>query len=130
VNNGEFRFAYFTPDYEVTVAFYRDGLELPVLSTWDRSPDDRGTVFGAASGMIEVLMLPKGGEMSSPLWDQRHPQGAFMVIEVDRVEERCRRAGEKGLAVTQELKDQSWGHRSFCVREPNGILLYFFSQLS
>ena len=130
MSHGEFRFAYFTPDYEATVAFYRDGLELPVLDRWDRSRDDRGTVFGAASGMIEVLALPKGGEMSSPLWDQRPPQGAFMVVEVDRVEERHRQAVEKGLAVTQGLKDQSWGHRSFSVREPNGLLLYFFSPLA
>jgi len=52
---GQFRFAYFTPHYESTVAFYRDGLDLPVIETWDRNPDDRGTLFGAASGVIEVL---------------------------------------------------------------------------
>ena len=27
MNNRQFRFGYFTPDYEATVAFYRDGLE-------------------------------------------------------------------------------------------------------
>ncbi len=33
---GQFRFAYFTPDYDSTVAFYRDGLEFPVevASSW------------------------------------------------------------------------------------------------
>ena len=30
---GQFRFAYFTPDYESTVAFYRDGLALPVIES-------------------------------------------------------------------------------------------------
>jgi hypothetical protein len=29
VSKGQFRFSYFTPDYESTVTFYRDGLELP-----------------------------------------------------------------------------------------------------
>ena len=29
--SGQFRFAYFTPLYEETVAFYRDGLDLPVV---------------------------------------------------------------------------------------------------
>lgn len=127
MNRGQFRFAYFTPTYESTVGFYRDGLELPVLESWDRNPDDRGTVFGAASGMIEVLALPRSGE-TSHLWDDRPPQGAFMVIEVDQVEERYLQATAKGLPVTQGLKDQSWGHRSFCVREPNGLTLYFFSE--
>ncbi|HWM89510.1 MAG TPA: VOC family protein [Thermoanaerobaculia bacterium] len=122
---GEFRFAYFTPKYQATVAFYREGLELPVLESWDRNPDDRGTLFAAASGIIEVLALPESGA-SSHLWDQRPPQGAFMVIEVEDVEAQHRRAVENGLQITQELKNQSWGHRTFCVQDPNGITLYFF----
>src|SRR5262245_10090123 len=124
MSEGEFRFAYFTPLYEATVAFYRDALELPVTAAWDRHADDRGTVFRAASGMIEVLALPSGG--SSHLWDDRPPQGAFMVIEVDQLEARYQRAIDQGLPIKQALKDQSWGHRSFCVCDPNGLTLYFF----
>ncbi len=45
----EFRCVFFARDYESTVAFYRDGLELPVVETWDRGRDDRGTLFRAAS---------------------------------------------------------------------------------
>src|SRR5215213_9853920 len=112
----EFRFAYFTPSYEATVAFYRDALELPVIGTWDRHANDRGTIFRAASGMIEVLALPTGGG-SSHLWDDRPPQGAFMVIEVDQLETRYQRALDKGLPIKQGLTDQSWGHRSFCVSD-------------
>jgi catechol 2,3-dioxygenase-like lactoylglutathione lyase family enzyme len=128
VDNRQFRFGYFTLQYDATVAFYRDGLELPILETWDRNPDDRGTLFGAASGIIEVLALPKG-RTAAHLWDERPPQGAFMAIEVDEPETRYRRAVEKGLPITQELTDQEWGHRSFCVSEPNGLTLYFFCEL-
>jgi uncharacterized glyoxalase superfamily protein PhnB len=63
------------------------------------------------------------------IWDARPPQGAFMVIEVVEIEARYRRAIEKGLSISQELKDQSWGHRSFCVRDPNGLTLYFFQEM-
>src|SRR5262249_4235694 len=129
MGQGQFRFAYFTPAYEATVAFYRDGLELPVLQTWDRGPDDRGTIFGAASGMIEVLARPRGGE-SSHLWDDRPAQGAFMVIEADQLEARYQRAVAKGLPIKQELTDQAWGHRSFCVCDPNGLTLYFFREIA
>ncbi len=128
MSEGQFRFAYFTPQYESTVAFYRDGLQLPVIETWDRHPEDRGTLFGAASGIIEVLALPKSGE-SSHLWDDRPPQGAFMVIEVDQVEARYQRAVEKGLPIKQKLMDQDWGHRSFCVCDPNGLTHYFFREI-
>jgi catechol 2,3-dioxygenase-like lactoylglutathione lyase family enzyme len=115
-------------DYAATVDFYREGLELPVLESWDRDPDDRGTLFAVASGIIEVLALPKTGGPSF-LWDERPPQGTFMVIEVDDLEARYERAVEKRLPIKQELKDQEWGHRSFCVTDPDGLTLYFFREL-
>jgi catechol 2,3-dioxygenase-like lactoylglutathione lyase family enzyme len=124
---GQFRFCYFTPKYEETVAFYRDALEFPLLESWDRSRDDRGSLFKAADGIIEVIVKPQGPV--DHLWDERPPQGASMVIEVDDVADQYRRAAAKKLTITQPLTDQSWGHRSFCVREPNGLTLYFFSEL-
>jgi catechol 2,3-dioxygenase-like lactoylglutathione lyase family enzyme len=122
------RFAYFTPKYEETIAFYRHGLDLTSIESWDRTPDDRGTLFGVASGVIEVLALP-GDQQSDHLWDDRPPQGAFMVIEVDQVDSLYQRAVERGLPMQHELKAQRWGHRSFCIREPNGLTLNFFSEL-
>lgn len=124
--SGQFRFAFFTPRYEQTLGFYRDGLGLPILGSWDRSPDDRGTVFGAASGMIEVLATPQGP--SDHLFDERPPQGAFMVVEVDRIDAFYQRLLDNEVPIEQPLKDQSWGHRSVCVRDPNGLVLYFFSK--
>lgn len=127
MNGKQFRFAYFTHRYAETVAFYRDGLGLNVMHSWDRSPDDKGTLIEAASGLIEVLAIPESGECDH-LFDERTPQGAFMVIEVDNVESAYRRALEMGLSIQQELMVQSWGHRSFCVHEPNGLTLYIFSE--
>lgn len=77
MSKGEFRFSYFTPEYEATLAFYRDGLGFPVLESWDRNLDDRGTLFTAAFGVIEVLARPGGAEPAH-LWDRRPPQGAFI----------------------------------------------------
>ncbi len=125
MSRGEFRFAYFTPRYEETLAFYRDGLGLAVVGRWDRGADDRGTLFAAAAGIVEVLARPAGP--SSHLWDDRPPQGAMMVIEVPDVAALYLRAVERGLAVTQPLQEQSWGHTSFCLREPNGLTLYLFA---
>jgi catechol 2,3-dioxygenase-like lactoylglutathione lyase family enzyme len=125
---GQFRFAYYTPLYEATVEFYRDGFGLPALETWDRGPGDRGTLFGAAAGIIEVLELPS--ERNAPhVFDGRSPQGAFMVIELEDVEGLYARALEKRLPITQELTDQPWGHRNFCVTDPNGLTLFFFREI-
>jgi uncharacterized glyoxalase superfamily protein PhnB len=43
------------------------------------------------------------------------------------VDAAFRRAAEGQLPIQQELMDQSWGHRSFCLREPNGLTLYLFT---
>ena len=128
LRNPQFRFAYFTPKYKETLAFYRDGLDFMIVGAWDRTQDDRGTVFEAASGMIEVLALPSSGE-SEHLWDARPPQGAFMVIEFENVESLYQLALEKDLPIQEALKEQPWGHRGFCVREPNGLTIYFFSEI-
>ena len=128
LKNLQFRFAYFTPKYEETVAFYRDGLELKVVGSWDRTPDHRGTVFKAASGMIEVLAFPSSGE-SDHLWDARPPQGAFMVIEMENVELLYKLALEKGLPIQEALKEHPWGHRGFCISDPNGLTIFFFSEM-
>jgi catechol 2,3-dioxygenase-like lactoylglutathione lyase family enzyme len=126
MHKGQFRFAYFTTDYEATIAFYRDGLKFPIVDSWDRSAEDRGTVFAAASGLVEVLLRPTSDD-AEHLFDRRQPQGAFMVIEVEDVDSAYQQAVGNDLPIQKELSMQSWGHRSFCVREPNGLTLYLFS---
>ena len=125
---GQFRFGYFTDRYEETVAFYRDGLGWPVVHAWDRSASDKGTLIGAAAGLIEVLAKPNGE--SDHLFEPRPPQGAFMVVEVHDVDAWYAHAVAQALPLQQALTDQAWGHRSFCLREPNGLTLYLFSSSS
>ena len=124
----QFRFAYFTRNYQQTVHFYAEGLGFAVMDSWDRSTDDKGTVFSAASGRIEVLAQPLGGECDH-LFDARRPQGAFMVIEVDDVDAFHAQLNGRYVRIERDLKDESWGHRSFLVREPDGLILYFYSEL-
>lgn len=121
---GQFRFTYFTRLYDETVAFYREGVGFPLLHSWDRSPQDKGSLLTAEAGTIEVLLAPTGD--CDHLFDPRPPQGVFMCIEIDDPDARYCDAMAKGLPIHQELKDQSWGHRSFCLREPNGLVIYFF----
>ncbi len=48
-----------------------------------------------------MLAFPESGQ-SDHLWDERPPQGTFMVIEVDLVEARYETAVEKGLPIQQQ----------------------------
>jgi predicted enzyme related to lactoylglutathione lyase len=121
MSNGEFRYVCVTSRYAQTVAFYRDGLALPVVGGWDRAEDDRGTLFRAASGIIEVILAGPDRE-SSP------PRGSWLLAEVDDVDAVYRQVRERGLPVSQELIDRPWGHREFQVTDPNGLVIGLFSQ--
>ena len=91
-------------------------------------PDDKGTMFRAASGCIEILKLPQVSDSDST-WDYRAPQGAWMGIETGDVDSWYERVLEKGLPIREELMNQEWGHRSFRLVDPDGIEIYVFSKL-
>ncbi len=126
--NGEYRVAFFARDYEHTVGYYRDGLELPIMDSWDRGPDDQGTVFRAASGLIEVLKLPRRQEPGT-VWDYRAPQGVWVAVETDDMDACYRQVLKQGLPIKEHLTDQEWGNRSFRLADPEGIELFVFSKI-
>ncbi len=124
----QFRTAYSTPDYEETLEFYADGLEFPVVESWDHGPNDRGTLFAAFSGIIEVLALPEKPE-EDPSWDHRAPQGVSIVIEVEDVDDLHAKAIDHQLPVKESIRNQPWGHRSFTLTDPNDVAIYFYSEI-
>lgn len=125
---GQFRCAYSTPIYEETLEFYADGFGFPVVESWDHGPNDHGTLFGAFSGIIEVLALPERPEEDSA-WDHRAPQGVSIVIEIEDVDGLYARAIDGHLPINESLGDQPWGHRSFTLVDPNDVAIYFFSEV-
>lgn len=118
---GEFRFAFYTADFDRTVDFYQTGLGLEVSEQWNRAPDDRGVVLRAASGMIEILCSAE--QTSAP------PRGGWLLIEVEDVDELYQQLRNKGLPIKEELWSAPWGHRKFTIIDPHGIDLSFFSNI-
>ena len=122
---GKFRFAYFTNMYEETCEFYTSKLGFKLEHSWDRNANDKGSLFKAGLGLIEVLLLTAGEKSKNEGLDYRSPQGAFMVIQVWDIDALFDKLKSKGVQFKQEIVDQSWGHRSFTVLEPNGLVLHF-----
>jgi len=117
---GEFRYVIWTKDYEATVAFYRDGLGLPIRGGWDRGADDKGTLFQTpAGGIIEAVLLTP----------DEAPRAPSVVFEVEDVDEWYRRAGDEGLPIRAELVDRSYGYRAFDVADPNGLVVTIWTPL-
>ena len=120
----EFRFVYFTPRYEETVAFLRDGIGLAVTDSWDRPGDHRGTVFAAASGLIEVMENEGQARGES----RTATGGPFAAVEVEDVDALHARVTANGVPTHYPLEDKPWGHRGFSVLDPNGVEIAFFSR--
>lgn len=126
---GKFRFTYFTDKYEETCDFYQNKLELNLEHSWDRSDQDKGSLFVAGQGLIEVMLSPTDKEHNVKGLDYRVPQGVFMCIQVWKIDELYEKYKAKGIPFKEEVTDQSWGHRSFSIIDPNGIVIFFFQEL-
>ena len=120
-NQPEFRFYYFTPRYEETVAFYRDILGFEIDRSWDRPNDERGTVFRSPNGLglIEIESGHKPPSIAGGFYIE--------VPDVDHWYDRVRRAG---APVRKKLGDTNYGHRNFKTVDPNDVEIGFFRYLA
>jgi catechol 2,3-dioxygenase-like lactoylglutathione lyase family enzyme len=125
---GAFRFAYFTRKFDETCRFYEEKLCFDLVHSWDRNEHDKGALFKVGVGLIEVLLFPDDDEHKYAGLDYRSPQGAFVVVQVWDVDELFAKLKTIGVPFKQEITDQSWGHRSFSVTEPNGLILFFYQE--
>ncbi|MCA6074724.1 VOC family protein [Fulvivirga sedimenti] len=127
-NEGIFRFTYFTDKYPETFDFYENKLGFALEHSWDRSDDDKGALFKIGQGVIEILQRPENPQNNHIALDYRVPQGVFTGIQVSNIDELFGIYKEKELPFIQEIIDQPWGHRSFYIQEPNGLVLGFYQE--
>jgi catechol 2,3-dioxygenase-like lactoylglutathione lyase family enzyme len=127
-NAGAFRFTYFTDNYDETCDFYKNKLAFSLEHSWNRNEDDKGALFKIGQGLIEILHRPKDPENNYAALDYRMPQGVFTGIQVWNIDELFKRYKANNVPFKQEIINQSWGHRSFYVYEPNGLVLGFYQE--
>lgn len=122
---GQFKFIFVTKKYEATLAFYRDGLELPLVDRWDHGLHERGAEFLAGAGSIMFSALtPQSGHT---LGFQSDVQGISIGIEVADVGAWYQQVCTNELPISQELARFPWGEQGFTLTDPNGIGVYIFS---
>jgi len=116
-------------DFEKTTAFYGAILGLPVSHSWDRN-DGRGAYFACGDAFIEVLdeqsakhveILEHGDRVGVTAKALRV---GVQVSEVDALHRELEKSGERPTP----LVDVPWGHRSFRVADPDGVVLTFYAE--
>lgn len=118
----EVRIATVAEDFEATLSFYRDALQLQVASTWD-DPDGRGAVFRVNDLGLEVLEANKHHPFVAPA-------GVTVAIERDDVDALYERLEPMGFQFESPIADRPWGERSFTILAPNGLAISMFVALT
>ncbi len=114
----EFRLKLYPQDFTRVRAFYEQTLGFEVAGEWDRGESDRGVMFRVGPAVLELLSLENGYE---PV------QGTDLSLEVPDVQNLWNDLQSKAEVVF-ELRDNPWGDSSFCIADPEGFRLTFFSK--
>lgn len=98
-------------DYDRSLAFYRDGLELAIAREYPG-----GTVFHAGQSLIEIAGhgAPTAGAPPFPgaLWLQ--------VRDLAATQDALR---QRGIQIAREARQEPWGLLEMHVHDPDGVLL-------
>lgn len=110
------------------IAFYERGLGMTVEKEWDRGRDDRGVLlkFDGPTGAT-VIEVYTGS--APPTAEHLAPTGISVGIRVDDVETFAAELRERGIGVSLELEETPWGHRSFDVTDPDGLVIVVFQDI-
>lgn|GEM_PF-518692 len=114
----EFRFKLYPKDFQASRHFYEHKLKFPVMNEWDRGEDDRGVMFKVGSAVIELL---------SPEGPHEAVAGCDLSVRVPSVWVLWE-VMKDGDNIIRPLTDNAWGDTSFCIVDPEGLKLTFFSE--
>jgi catechol 2,3-dioxygenase-like lactoylglutathione lyase family enzyme len=113
----EFRLKLYPKDFYLVKDFYRYELGLRILEEWDRSELNKGVMFEVGDAVLELLMSLK---------EYQAVQGADVSWRVQDIHELWKTWRGKQNVVF-ELRDNEWGDTSFCISDPEGFRITFFT---
>ncbi|MDF1697658.1 MAG: VOC family protein [Saprospiraceae bacterium] len=122
------RFTYSTDKYDETYDFYENKLNFNLGHSWDRNENEKGAVFKIGEGLIEILKRPIEDNKRHIGLDYRAPQGVFAGIQVWDIDKLFETYKSNGVPIKENIFNQPWGHRSFYVEEPNGLVISFYEE--
>jgi len=111
-----------TARFDEVIRFYTEALGLPTISSWDR-PAGRGRVCELNGLRLEIL---DASREAAPLRLEPPGDRFHIVLEVEDID-----AARRCLSVeASPTVTTNWGARSFQVRDPDGVSVWFLQWLS
>lgn len=115
----EFRLKLYVKDFDKEREFYEILLAFPIINSWDRGENDKGIMFDTGKGIIELL---------SPESEHKSFAGVDLSLEVDDVNKLWESLHDKANIIFP-LTDNAWGDTSFCISDPEGFNITFFTKI-
>ena len=116
----DLRLKLYVVDYYKVKEFYEKMLEYPILNSWDKGDLDKGVIFDVGVGRIEILKV-KGPHVPR--------EGYDLSLEVDNVWALWEHFQSSDF-IEFTLRDNDWGDTSFCISDPEGFRITFFTRHS
>ncbi|MGB4762213.1 MAG: VOC family protein [Candidatus Saccharimonas sp.] len=113
----EFRLKLYPQDFYAVRAFYESELGCAIVNEWDRA-DSKGVMFDVGGTILEILTPEK---LYAPI------AGADVSLEVDDVWALHETMASKPYVI-RGLRDNAWGDTSFCIADPEGFEITFFTK--
>jgi uncharacterized glyoxalase superfamily protein PhnB len=112
----EIRIMLFPADFDKARSFYKDVIQWPLLREW-RYDQVRGAMFDTGCGIVELLTPEPGTPATS---------GGRMSMRVQDVHALWQELSGKSTVIFA-LRKNAWGDDSFCIADPDGFQLIFFT---
>jgi len=115
-------------NYEEAVAFYRDGVGLPVLESWD-ADDGSGVILDAGRATLELLSVGETERVDRIEVGESSSGPVRFALEVD---DSIAAAAALAAAGAEQIGGPvvtPWNHRNVRVRAPDGMQLTLFTIL-
>ncbi len=125
----EVRIMITVAQYERSLRFYHETLELTELLQTFEMPTGRGAIMRLRDGAILELLGPAGEEV----YGGPTPVAISLALRLDSLEqvdqwyERLAGAGEQ---ILEKPNNKPWGEHSFSVADPDGNVVHLYARLA
>jgi catechol 2,3-dioxygenase-like lactoylglutathione lyase family enzyme len=114
----QFRLKLYPKDFAQVRDFYENYLQFPVINEWDRGDDDKGVMFDVGGTILELL---------SPEDGYKPMAGSDLSLEVPNVGALWEQMKD-GNCIVHPIRDNPWRDTSFCIADPEGFAITFFTK--
>ncbi len=114
----QFRLKLYPNNFDLVRNFYENVLGFNAVKDWDRGNDDKGVMFDVGGAILELLSRKE---------KNRSAVGSDISLWVEDVHTLWD-AMKDSQKIIFPLRDNEWGDTSFCISDPEGFEITFFTK--